>query len=529
MKAVQLRPLAESHKVSASFFFIALFFIEKLWYFIIRMLEELENKRILILGFGKEGQDNFRFLRKLFPKKVLGVGDRLKLSELSDQAKKIASSATRWRGEVKWHLGGNYLKALKDYDVIIKSPGIPIHLPEVEKAFKQNKITSQTEIFFSAFAPRKGSYGGPSVAYGEGGDNCPGKIIGITGTKGKSTTASLIYQILKACPEQSRRVYLVGNIGKPVLNLLFSATPKDIYIYELSSHQLYNLKKSPHIAVLLNIYPEHLDYYRSFKEYVNTKANIARYQTKNDYLVYNSGDKIVREIAEKSKTESRDSGTKVKKRTKFSSPAKKIPIKGKYYELDENAARAVGRIFKIPSKIIEKAIKEFKPLPHRLELVGTFKGITFYNDALATIPEAAMAAMEALGDKVETIMLGGFERNIDFQNLAKKVLKSKIKNVILFPTTGEKIWKAIIKQTQGRGVPRPFFVDRAKRTKFSSSTSPRYGGAQYMRDAVKLAYQHTKKGKICLLSTASPSFSIFKDYKEKGNLFKKYVKFFGGQ
>jgi len=449
-------------------------------------IEELKNKKILLLGFGREGKDSFLFLRKLFPKKVLGIADK---------DEKVASSAVRRRGRVKWYLGENYLKALKNYDVIIKTPGIPFKiLPK--SVF--SKITSQTKIFF---------------------DNCPGKIVGITGTKGKSTTASMVYQVLKA---GGLKVHLIGNIGKPVLNLLpsptkwdegrdeaklqrpFSATPKDIYVYELSSHQLYNLKKSPNIAVFLNIFREHLDYYQNFKEYVSAKANITRYQTKveenkssslpfaatrvDDYLVYNSQDKIVKEIAKKSR-------------------AKKIPIKGKYYELDKAAARVVGKIFKIPSKIIEKALKEFKYLPHRLELVGTFKRITFYNDALATIPEATIAAMDKLGGKVETIMLGGFERNIDFKNLAKKVLKSKIKTVILFPTTGEKIWNTITKFKR-RGVsaelPKHFFVDN-------------------MRDAVKLAYQNTRKGKICLLSTASSSFSIFKDYKEKGNLFKKQV------
>lgn len=141
-------------------------------------------------------------------------------------------------------------------------------------------------------------------------------------------------------------------------------------------------------------------------------------------------------------------------------------------------------------------------------MVGTFKGITFYNDALSTIPETAILAMESLGKKVQTIMLGGFDRKIDFKKLARSILKNKnIENVILFPTTGEKIWKAIIKSSRGRAsvkLPRNFFVDN-------------------MRDAVKIAYQNTQKGKICLLSTASTSFSIFRDYKEKGNLFKKQV------
>jgi UDP-N-acetylmuramoylalanine-D-glutamate ligase len=434
------------------------------------MLEKLRDKKVLILGFGKEGRDNFLFLRKIFPKKILGVGDMLEFKKLRLKIKNYKN--------VRWHLGKNYLKALKNYNVIIKSPGIPIHLPEVEKAFKKGKITSQAEIFL---------------------ENCPGQIVGITGTKGKSTTASLIYKILKEglkvhpvkfASQTFNRVNLIGNIGKPVLNLLFSAKPKDVYVYELSSHQLYNLKGSPQITVFLNIYPEHLDYYKNFKEYVAAKANIARYQTRNDYLIFNSGDKIVGKIARKSR-------------------AKKIPIKGKYHPLNRAAAKAVGKIFKISDKIISKAIKEFKPLPHRLELVGTFRGITFYNDALSTIPETAILAMETLGKRVQTIFLGGYDRKIDFKNLARSILKKRnIKNLILFPTTGEKIWKDILKSARGRGVPKHFFADN-------------------MKEAVRLAYQHTKKGKICLLSTASTSFSIFRDYKEKGNLFKKYVKKYG--
>jgi len=429
----------------------------------ITMLEELKNKKILILGFGKEGKDNFLFLRKLFPKKILAIADR------SEKIKKPGRDAVL-------HLGKNYLHSLKKYDVIVKSPGIPF---KILPKSALRKVATQTDIFF---------------------DNCPGQIVGITGTKGKSTTTSLIYEILK---KGGKAAHLVGNIGKPVLNLLFSAKSRDIYVYELSSHQLYNLKKSPQVAVFLNIYPEHLDYYKNFQEYINAKANIARYQTKDDYLIYNAGDKIVREIAKKSKIELTQKA-KGKKRISFSSPAKKIPVRGKYYELNKAAARAVGKIFKVPSKIIDKAIKEFKYLPHRLELVGTFRGITFYNDALATIPEATMAAIDSLGPRVQTIMLGGFERNIDFKNLAKKVLQSKIKTVILFPTTGERIWKEIMKLSRGRGVPEHFSTDN-------------------MRDAVKLAYRHTGKRKICLLSTASSSFSIFRDYKEKGNLFKKQV------
>jgi len=393
------------------------------------MLEELKDKKIVILGYGREGKDTLLFLKKLFPKKKIGLADQ--------------------------KFGKDYLKKLKNYDIIIKSPGITFKIlprPVLEK------ITTQTEIFFN---------------------NCPGQIIGVTGTKGKSTTASLIYKILKTA---GLKVHLVGNIGKPVLNLLFSATPKDIYVYELSSFQLTNLKKSPHIAVLLNIYQEHLDYYRNFKEYVDAKDNIARWQTKVDYLIFNSDNKFVRQIAKKS-------------------VAKKIPIIGDYYDLDKNAARSVGKIFGITQGIIEKAIKNFEPLPHRLELVGTFRGITFYDDAIATIPEATIGALNKLGDKVETIFLGGHDRGINFKNLAKRMSRSKIKNIILFPASGQRIWKEL----KNKNSFNHFFVDN-------------------MQKAVKLAYRHTNKGKIVLLSCASPSFGLFKDYEEKGNLFKKYVK-----
>ena len=433
------------------------------------MLENFKNKKILILGFGREGVDTFLFLRKLFPKKTIGIADR---------NEKIASSAIRRRGGINWHLGKNYLKSLKNYDIIIKTPGIPIHLPDVESAFKQKKITSQTEIFFQ---------------------NCPGMIIGITGTKGKSTTTALIYNILK---QTGKKAHLVGNIGEPVLKYLNKSTKNDYFVCELSSHQLYNIKKSPHIAVLLNIYPEHLDYCKTFTEYANSKANITKYQNKKDYLIFDSKNKTTLRLA--SLAQGKKIPINIKNISKII-PLKEIPLLGDHNLKNISAAIEVAKILKIPKVKITLGIKTFKPLEHRLENVGTFKGITFYNDALSTIPEATISAIEALGKNVQTIMLGGFDRNIKFENLAKKVLKSKIKNVILFPTTGEKIWREINKWN--RGQLNPFFVDN-------------------MKDAVKIAYENTEKGKICLLSTASTSFSIFRDYKEKGDLFKKFVKQF---
>jgi len=391
-------------------------------------LSELKNKSILILGFEREGQDTFKFLKKLFPEKKVGIADQ--------------------------KFDKNYLQKLDGYDVIIKTPGIPFKI--LPKKIL-GKIITQTEIFF---------------------DNCPGTIIGITGTKGKSTTSSMIYQTLKS---GGLNVNLIGNIGQPVLSFLNKAKPSSIYVYELSCHQLYNLKTSPHIAVLLNLYPEHLDYYRNFKEYTQAKANITKFQTAKDYLIYNSLDPEVKKIAKTSK-------------------AKKVPISGKYYQLDVAAANAVAKIFRIPE------LKKFKFLPHRLECIGKFKGISFYNDSLSTIPQTAIEAMDFLGNSVQTLILGGFDRGLDFKNLAQRIKKSQVKTLILFPTTGQRIWQNMI-EVGPQSIKHWFVKD--------------------MKTAVKLAYQHTEKGKICLMSPASPSFGVFKDYAERGEMFKKFVKKYG--
>ncbi len=371
-------------------------------------LQDLKNKSILILGFGREGQSTLEFLQKHFPQKEIGITDQ--------------------------KYGENYLGKLKDYDVIIKSPGVPF-LPEIKKAKAEGKIiTSTTQIFFEEFK---------------------GKIIGVTGTKGKSTTASLIYEVLKI---GGLDVYLVGNIGQPALGLLDKINEHSIVVYELSSFQLADLTKSPHIAIITNIYVDHLDWHGSFENYKNAKENIGRFQTKNDVLISNK------------------SGVE--------------------------AAEIVGRLFKIPQKKINRAIKNFKSLPHRLEFVGEVNGIKFYNDSLATNPHATIFGIKTLGNKVETLIAGGFDRGVDYSILGPVIAKSKIKTLILFPDTGEKIWKSVKGKAEGV-------------KKFDANS---------MKEAVKLAFKKTSRGKICLLSPASASFNMFKNYEDRGNQFKDWVK-----
>lgn len=425
------------------------------------MLENFANKKILILGFGKEGKDSLKFFQKIFPQKTIGVADK------DEKVKNLKYK------KVKWHLGKNYLNSIKKYDVILKSPGIPL---SVVKPFlkKEQILTSQTEIFF---------------------ENFPGKIIGVTGTKGKGTSATLIYEILKAA---KMKVKLIGNIGKPVLNYLLKAKKSDIAVYELSSHQLENLKKSPSIAVFLNLFPAHLDFFKNFTTYCMAKANIFLHQRRNDILIYNSKDKNLKKIIKLAKSKKIAFDKNLKKNLKG------INFSEIINPLNLSAVIEVAKIFKVPKKIIKNVVETFKGLPHRLEFVGTFKGISFYNDSLATVPEATIYALDTLGNRVQTLILGGSKTKVNFRNLAKRILKSKVENLIFFPDTGKEIWQEILNFKKRRKF-KAFFV-------------------KSMKEAVELSFLFTLPGKICLLSPASPSFSLFKDYKERGNLFKKYVK-----
>lgn len=415
-------------------------------------IRDFKNKKIVILGFGREGRDTLCFLQKLFPKKIIGIADQtLPVFDGSQQ-------------RVVWHLGKDYLKALKRYEVIVKSPGVPWRII-TPFLVERHIVTSQTEIFFN---------------------ECPGTIVGITGTKGKSTTSALIYEVLRA---GGFKANLIGNIEKPVLHFLETAHPKDIFVYELSSFQLTNLSVSPHIAVLLNIYPEHIDYYGgNFKAYTKAKANVTVHQTAEDFLIFNSEDPLVSKIAKDSK-------------------AQKLPyvrvlsVTSNRWVASTEPARIIGELFGIAKKNIEKALTSFQPLAHRLEKVGEFNRIIFYNDSLATIPEATIEALNTLGPAVHTLVAGGHDRGISFEKLGQRLQRSSVKTLVLFPNTGQKILQSL--------VARPGLLIRFVKD---------------MKEAVSLCYAHTPKGKICLLSPASASFNMFKDYKERGKQFRYWVK-----
>ncbi|MFA5013168.1 MAG: UDP-N-acetylmuramoyl-L-alanine--D-glutamate ligase [Candidatus Paceibacterota bacterium] len=436
-------------------------------------ISALGKEQILILGAGREGLDTFLFLRKQFKNKKLFIADQKEIRELDLKTRQILK-----KDKNNEYFGGkNYLDNAKDYSVVIKSPGI--QMKKIRPFFsKTAKFTSQTELFF---------------------DNCPGTIIGITGTKGKSTTSALIHNILI---KNKISAHLVGNIETPALSFLSKAKKKDYFVFELSCHQLQFLRASPHIAVFLNLFPEHLDYYKDFKEYFAAKSNIAIHQKTNDYFIFNPKIKELKNLAKKVRSKIIPIDPK-----KYKSVSAAIPGLKAITHMDNLAAvMEVGKILKLSNEQILKGIRSFKGLPHRLERVGKYRGIEFYDDSISTIPEAAVFALDTLGDRVNTMILGGMDRGIDFKKISERLVKSNIKNLILFPTSGKKILNGIEKKELKRFD--VFFADD-------------------MSTAIKIAFAKTEPGKICLLSPASPSFGLFRDYKERGDLFKKYIKQYG--
>jgi UDP-N-acetylmuramoylalanine--D-glutamate ligase len=471
----------------------------------------LRNKRIVILGLGLEGRSTWRCLRAAFPEKTLGLADRLSLKDLPPETVQLIDRDP----SLSLHLGDGYLSSLAEYEVIVKSPGIPLTLPGYRQAVAAGiEITSQTALFFSNF---------------------PGRIIGVTGTKGKSTTASLLHSILKRpFPDAG----LVGNIGVPPLDALGDTEEKgetrQIFVYELSSHQLEGLRQSPQIAVLLNVVPEHLDYYESFEQYVAAKENITRFQSALDFLIYDSDHDLPRQIASRSQAqriacsliEPRKPGCFLSGDSLIYRAASgkeeqvvavsDIRLPGKFNLMNVAAAVAAARAAGVPVTEMAEAIRGFQPLAHRLERVGTYGGVTYYDDSIATVPEATIAALDTLGDDVETILLGGTDRGLNFSSLAERLLRSGIKTVILFPPSGERIWKT--------------FCEQAIRERHESRANSRFrrGHQNFfvktMEEAVALAKRETAKGKICLHSPASPSFGLFRDYRERGDAFQRLVR-----
>lgn len=443
----------------------------------------IDGKKVMILGLGKEGLSTYRLIRKYFPDKTLTIADK-------DKSKQEFLGNDE---HVRFISGPDYMNKLAQYDTIFKTPGIT--LKELDQGNLVNKITSQTDIFLQAFHDQ---------------------ITGITGTKGKSTTASLLYHILK---QETENAILVGNIGIPPLSTLDEVNEHTQIVMELSAHQLEFIQRGPKIAILLNLFQEHLDHYTSFTAYKRAKLNIVLTQSTNNLFIYNSDDANIRNCINEPEIQSQkmiysgfekvlkgcyNEGKDIVYNTlpdvsRFSlSQNPRLTIN--HNRLNTMAAIIAAKHLGIKNHSIQKGLDTFEGLEHRMEYVGEVNGVHYYNDSIATIPEATMEAVKSIRN-IETLILGGYDRGIDYQGLICFLKKQKqLKTVILTGDAGKRIMN--------------YLSDNVQFHFFHSND---------YREIVCKAKQLTGRGKSCLLSPAAASYDQFKNFEERGRLFKAFV------
>lgn len=412
------------------------------------ILNRLRGKRILILGFGREGRSTFAFLRKYMPNAVLSVADKNPLEGVK-------------------YSGDDYLQAIYDHDIVVKTPGISL------KDFDTRgvEITSQTDLFLSQFHHQ---------------------TIGISGTKGKSTTTSLIYHLLKS---SGRDAILTGNIGIPCFDVMEDIKPESIVVYELSAHQLEYVHNSPKVGVLLNVFEEHLDHFGTFERYKHAKFNLLRYIGPDDFAVVH--DSLLME------TLGLGVNNVTFSRMDFDIDEDALPILGPHNLMNAKAALCACAAYGIDVQELIPYLYTFKPLEHRLELVGVFGGVTFVNDSISTIPQAAIAACETLG-KVDFLLLGGFDRDIDYTPLVQYMMVHPVPHLLFTGKAGERMMQMM------KGV-------QANKVRYDS-----------MEEAFDYLKSHAVAGDVCLLSPAASSYDQYKNFEERGRKFKLLATLFTG-
>ena len=409
---------------------------------------EFKNKKIIIMGLGLHGGGVG--VAKFFHSQ----GAKLLITDLKTE-RQLKESLDKLKNlKIKFVLGKHKEEDFKNADLIIKNPDVPINSPYLEIARENNiPIKSDVEIFF---------------------DLCPAEIIGVTGTKGKSTVATLIFELLK----EKYHTILAGNIGISPLEFLPDIKKETKVVLELSSFILENLKKSPHIAVITNLFPDHLNRYESFYQYVESKKSIYKYQKKNDILVLNE----------------KDSDTK-----KLSSEAR-----GKVYFFEGyNAAAAVkvAELLNISEYDIYKVVSNFKGVPSRQELVAEVEGVKYFNDTTATNPRAVKFAIETFRKKYSKskiiLIAGGEDKKLSYRALAEDI-QDNVDFLVLLPGSASDLIERDLKK---------FKVYKVKS----------------MKEAVKKASELARKGDIVLLSPGAASFNLFKNEFDRGYEFKKSI------
>lgn len=440
--------------------------------------EDLDGKRVAVWGLGREGGAFLNLWQSRFPGRPLAV---LSDSPLNLEAIPHASS-------LRCITGSAIRDALGTFDVVVKSPGISMYRPEIAEALAQGvRVSSPTALWFA--------------------EHQNDLVIAVTGTKGKSTTSSLIAHLLQWLGHST---ILAGNIGIPLLERFTSDRSGAYWVVELSSYQICGLEHFPRIAVLLNLYAEHSDWHGSVERYFEDKLGLFRGQGEHDRSVVNRADP--RSLAcgvpwrnpswfnAPDAIHARDGFFYDGPRRLFATSA--CPLPGAHNHSNVCAALTVLKMLEIDPAQAEDALAAFRGLPHRLELVGVKDGVRYVDDSISTIPEAALSALHAFAGEPVTLLCGGYERAQDWQSFARKILASSVCAVITMPDNGARIAEAIRREQQ------------------QSHKNVLVREAADLEAAVAQAAEITPRGGVILLSPAAPSYGRFSNFEERGAAFR---------
>ncbi len=452
---------------------------------------ELSGKKVALLGFGMENQAVFQYLQ--------GQAAEITICDQREELEPVLPG-------VNYRLGPDYLASLTDFDLIFRTPAIP-YLTKVIQAARQAgvAVTSQTKYFL---------------------EHCPSSTIGVTGTKGKGTTASLISSALmeaKKAGELPGSVYLAGNIGQPMISLLPALNQEDWVILELSSFQLQDLTTSPDIAVVLNVTIDHLDHHRDEAEYISAKKNIVRYQTAGDSLVVNLDSLTSLLFADEtpaqtyffSREKSVDQGCFIERllgedqiilrlpgrADQLICMVRELQLVGAYNLENVTAALTAAALAGASQSTLKKAVVGFTGLPHRLQFVAEKQGVRYFDDSKATTPDSTMAALLSF-DQPITLIVGGSSKGADYTELVATITASTATAVICIGQEGKRLAGLLLDSGAGQDI-----ID----------------GAQTMPEIVAQAAELSQPGSVVLLSPAAASFDMFANAEDRGNQFQEAV------
>ncbi len=459
---------------------------------LIEFNQYLKGKKVAIIGVGVSNIPLIDYLHDLKSEVMVFDG-----KEIDDIDKRIVDKLVDYG--MLFSFGKNYLDKLIGFDIIFRSPSCLPTVPELVKEAERGAIiTTEVEMVIEL---------------------CPGLVIGVTGSDGKTTTTTLIYEILK---EEGYNCFVGGNIGTPLFTKIGEMLPEDIIVLELSSFQLMNMKISPQISVITNITPNHLNIHTDMEEYIDSKKNIFKNQDKDGLVILNYDNEITRScepeapgkailFSSKNKIQNGyivdDNKIKICENglRKHVFDTKNMKLRG-VHNFENACCAIIATKDLVKPETVEKVLTEFKGVEHRLELIKETKDrVKWYNDSVSSSPTRTIAGLNAFALKNIILIAGGYDKNLDYTVLAKPILEN-CKALVLLGQTSEKIEKAVKNEL-----------------KKSKTELPIYR-CESLKQTVLTADSISKKGDIVLFSPASASFDMFKNFAERGDLFKQYVK-----